>query len=427
MTRAGRERAAEVVSVGDEILSGATVDTNSGFTARALFEIGVAVERVTQVRDRAADIQEAVAAALQRARFVVVTGGLGPTPDDHTKEDLAALFGDALVLDEAVLAAIRARFAARHLVMPENNVKQAMLPRGGRTIPNPVGSAPGVHWRRQQGDVFLLPGVPSEMQAMLQETVLPSIRAALGVVEPVPLAVFRTTGRPESEIAARLQPAMQRYPQPDWAFYPSLRGVDILLRGGGAEVSVEAPVWGAALQAVRAELGDVVYTEEPGVEIEEIVGRLLRQKGATLALAESCTGGLLGKRVTDVSGSSAYFTGGFVTYENVAKRDWLDVPAASIDRHGAVSVEVALAMARGARQRAHSTYAIAITGIAGPTGGTPEKPVGLVYVVLVGPDRAWTRRLTLGQRRDFNREVSVQVGLDMLRRALLGLHVGDVA
>jgi nicotinamide-nucleotide amidase len=442
MSGPDRSRRAEVVTVGDEILAGATTDTNSGFIARTLFEIGVAVRRVTQVPDLGHDIQEAVQAALQRARFVVVTGGLGPTPDDHTKEDVAALFGDALELDEGVLESIRARFAARHLEMPAINVKQAMLPRGGRVIANPVGSAPGVHWQRGDGHVFLLPGVPSEMQAMLCEGVVPRIRDVLGDVAAVPLAVFRTTGRPESEIASRLLAIMEQHAQIDWAFYPSLRGVDVLLRGGAEapqpapEYTQEAPAtargdapdggaWSSALDAVRRELGDLVFTEEAGVPIEEIVGRLLRDRGATLAVAESCTGGLLGERITAVPGSSDYFTGGFLTYANATKRDWLDVPEALLDRHGAVSVEVALAMARGARARASSTYALAITGIAGPTGGTPEKPVGLVFVALAAADRAWTRRLQLGRRRDFNREMSAQAALDMLRRALLGLHVRD--
>lgn len=425
-----RQLRAEVVTVGDEVLAGATIDTNSGFIARSLFGLGVAVGRVTQVPDSRRDIQEAVAAALGRARYVVVTGGLGPTPDDHTKEDLAALFGDPLELDETVLEGIRRRFAERNLEMPDNNIKQAMLPAGGSVLANPVGSAPGVYWRRDlgggsDGHVFVLPGVPAEMEAMLRQEVLPRVQQLVGSRVRWRLALFRTTGRPESDVAARLHATMEAA-DCDWAFYPSLLGVDVLLRGPTDDAPGEQG-WDATLAAVRRVLGHTVYTEEAGVGLEVIVGRLLLGAGATLAVAESCTGGLLGKRLTDAPGSSAYFLGGFVTYDNAAKRNWAGVPADVLDRHGAVSAPVALAMARGVQQQAGTTYGLGITGVAGPTGGTAEKPVGLVYVALAAPGRQWTRRLQLGRRRDFNREQSAQAALDMLRRALLDLPVGDEA
>ncbi|MFQ5600905.1 MAG: CinA family protein, partial [Candidatus Krumholzibacteriia bacterium] len=230
------------------------------------------------------------------------------------------------------------------------------------------------------------------------------------------------------DIAQRLEPAMQEHDGVEWAFYATGYGVDVKLRQGSGEKTSDSALvdaFDAACAAVRAALGPYIYTEEPGVPLGEIVRRLLTERGRTLAVAESCTGGLLGGRITAVSGSSAYFTGGFVTYADAAKRDWLGVSEDLLERHGAVSAQVATAMARGARERAGTDSAIAITGVAGPTGGTPEKPVGLVYLAFCTADGCWTRRLQLGKRRAFIRELSTQLALEMVRRHELGLRVGE--
>ncbi len=409
----------EILVVGDEVLCGAVADTNSGDVARALLPLGQEVTRVTQVGDVAEAIVTAAAAAVTRARVLVVSGGLGPTPDDRTKEALAVLFGDTLELDAATLEDIRQRFAQRGLVMAASNRKQAFLPRSGLKIPNAVGSAPGVHWRRPGCDVFLLPGVPDELREMLQSYVVPQVRS-IEATTPPRLAVFRTVGLAESDVAQRLQPVMAGSGALRWSFYPGRDGLDVQVMGAVTDAGFDS-----ACAAVRATLAEYTYTEEPGVPLAEIVRRLCVQRGQTLAVAESCTGGLLGGRITAVAGSSAYFRGGFVTYDDAMKRDWLGVPATALSTHGAVSAEVAAAMAAGARERAHATFGLAITGVAGPGGGTGEKPVGLVVLALAAPDGTWTRRLQLGTRREWNRVYSSLLALDMLRRHALRLPIGD--
>lgn len=411
----------EVVAVGDELLLGATVDTNSNFIGRELFALGYELQRVTLVGDQPEALRDALQSALVRADAVLVTGGLGPTLDDITKEVVSDHFGDPLELDAATLEEIRSHFARRGRSMPEINVKQAMLPRSGRKIPNPVGSAPGVHWCRDGKEIFLLPGVPSEMQAMLVETVLPRLRQVLPVV-PHRVATFRTCGAAESDLAQKLADLVTSHRDVRWAFYPSYSGVDVKLRG-----DTEGARWDSLCDSVRSVLGSVLYGEDARETLVDVVQRELVARGWTLAVAESCTGGLVGARLTAISGSSAYFTGGFVTYANAAKRDWLGVSQAVLEAHGAVSAEVAAGMARGARERARTTLAIAVTGIAGPTGGTAAKPVGLLFVALAAAEGCWTRRLQFGLQREANRQVASTLAIDLVRRHLGGLRVGDPA
>ncbi len=412
----------ELLAVGDELLAGATIDTNSNWIARELFGLGLQPARVTQVGDAAADLRDAFAAAWQRCRVLIVTGGLGPTVDDRTKEVVAAYFEDPLELDDAVLSDLRARFARRERAMPATNVKQAMMPRAGHKVPNPVGSAPGVHWERDGREVFLLPGVPLEMQAMLQQTVLPRIRT-LYPVPDLQLATFRTVGLPESELAQRLLSLMESHSDLCWAFYAGAGGVDVKLRRSGGDPAA----WEELCGAVGKALGSCVYSEVPDEPLAEVVRRLLVERGWTVAVAESCTGGLVSARLTEVSGSSACFTGGFVTYADRAKAAWIGVPESLLREHGAVSAPVAAAMALGARERAGANLAVSVTGIAGPTGGTPEKPVGLVFFGLASATGCWTRRVMLLQHREYNRRIASQFALDLVRRYLLGLTVGDPA
>lgn len=410
----------ELLAVGDELLTGVTTDTNSTFAARELFARGYEVARVTVTGDGAEALRDAFAAAFARSRALVVTGGLGPTVDDRTKEVVADWFGDPLDLDAEVLADIERRFASRGLVMPESNRKQALVPRSARKIPNPVGSAPGVHWNREGKDVFLLPGVPSEMRAMMIATVIPAIERILPPPE-LRVATFRTCGIAESALAERVQAVMAVHADATWAFYPGSGGVDVRVRRhGGSEAS-----WRELCDALRRTIGHPLYTESPDETLAAVVLRLLRDRDWRLAIAESCTGGLVSARLTDIPGASAVFTGGFVTYANGAKEEWLGVPGALLREHGAVSTQVAAAMARGARERARADVAVAVTGIAGPTGGTPEKPVGLVFLALAAPDGCWTRRLQTSPHRETNRTISSQQALDLVRRYLQALPVGD--
>jgi len=426
MSAAAAERIpVEILSVGDEILAGTTTNTNAGFIARTLAPLGFVVRRVTEVGDVEQDIQAAVRAALEHVRVVVVTGGLGPTPDDHTKEDIAALFADRLERNDEALESMRQRFAARGLSMPAVNEKQAWMPRSARVIPNPVGSAPGVHWSRNGCEVFLLPGVPPEMKAMLLDSVVPRLQTAFPQARPTRTAVFRTTGMGESHLLERLDDVLRASDPVQWAFYPSWHGVDIRLGLADTDSAAADASWQAAGDGIRRVLGDLLFSETPGETLEEIVGRLLQERGATLATAESCTGGLVGKRLTDVPGSSAWYRGGFVTYSNSLKEDWLHVPHAVLESEGAVSAAVAAAMAQGARRAAGTTHAVSTTGIAGPAGGSPDKPVGLVYLALDTAAGTRVRRNQYGTRRDFNRQIASQSALDMVRRSLLGLPCGD--
>jgi nicotinamide-nucleotide amidase len=259
-----------------------------------------------------------------------------------------------------------------------------------------------------------------EMQAMLREYVLPRLASLF----PAPgrrYAAFRTSGLAESDLAQRLAEIVGRYAQVRWAFYPSWQGVDVKLRQYGGTVTT----WDDVRQEVRTTLGPYVYSENPDEPLEEVVRRLLVERSLTLAVAESCTGGLVGTRLTDAAGASEYFAGGFVTYSNAMKTAWLGVPEALLREQGAVSARVAAAMARGARERAGTALGLAVTGIAGPTGGTPQKPVGLVFLALATADGCWTRELRLGMRRDLNRQVSAQLAMDLVRRHVLGLPAGE--
>jgi nicotinamide-nucleotide amidase len=417
--------AVEILSVGDEILAGTTTNTNAGFIARTLAPLGFPVRRVTEVGDVAGDIQAATRAALAAAPVLIVTGGLGPTPDDHTKEDIAELFADPLERDDEILEGMRQRFAARGLSMPAVNEKQAWMPRSAQAIANPVGSAPGVHWSRSGAEIFLLPGVPPEMKAMLQESVVPCLRATFPTVRAMRTAVFRTTGKGESHLLERIEDLVRSTSPVQWAFYPSWHGVDIRLGMPASDAPEARHAWDAACSGIRRTLGEYLFSETAGETLEEVVGRLLLERGATLATAESCTGGLVGKRLTDVPGSSAWYNGGFVTYSNRMKEEWLQVPHDALETEGAVSAAVAACMAVAARRRAATTYAVSLTGIAGPTGGTADKPVGLVYIGLATPEGVRIRRVQYGTRRDFNRQFASQAALDMVRRSLLGFRAGD--
>jgi nicotinamide-nucleotide amidase len=258
------------------------------------------------------------------------------------------------------------------------------------------------------------------MQAMTRATVLPAVARIL----PAPglrTATFRTCGLAESVLAQRLDPAMRRSEGVIWAFYPGAGGVDVRVRRrGGSDIR-----WLELCDEMRAAIGPYLYSEVPEEPLAEVVRRLLAERGWRLGVAESCTGGLVGARLTDISGSSEVFTGGFVTYANRAKTEWLGVPADVLESHGAVSAPVAAAMARGARERAGADMAVSVTGIAGPTGGTADKPVGLVYMGLAVADGCWTRRLQLSPDRDLNRTISSLLAIDLVRRYLLGLPVGD--
>lgn len=410
----------EIVTIGDELLLGQTVDANAAWLGRTLAAAGIRTRARATVGDDEGSIVDAVTYALHRTGTVVCTGGLGPTADDRTKPAVATVFGRQLVLDPEVLSQVRARFEIRGLPMPEINRGQAEVPEGAVVFPNPRGTAPGLALTdRENRLAVLLPGVPLEMRGLVEDHVLPFLeqRWPRGR-SPIVHRILRTTGVAESSLAELMEDVVGRFPRVSVAFLPSPTGVDLRLTCWGDLPAAEAE---AELDRAEAEMrgraGPVVYAVG-SEDLTTVVAGLLHARGLTLAVAESCTGGLLAKRLTDTPGASEYFAGGVVAYADAVKRDLLGVRTATLQRYGAVSAETAQEMAEGARARLGSGAALAITGVAGPGGGSEEKPVGTVFLALAGPRGV----SALGQRfpgdRTEIRERSAQAALDLLRRTL---------
>ena len=409
----------EVVTIGTELLLGQVIDTNAAELGRALAAAGVEVVRHTSVADRPETIRAAVAEALTRTGFVITTGGLGPTRDDMTKREVAALFGKPLRLDAAVLRSLEERFRRLGRAMPAVNRTQAEVPDGAAVLPNPRGTAPGL-WLEDRGRVvIMLPGVPSEMRGLLAEEVLPRL-VQRGSGEVVRSRTVRTTGVAESALAERVGAIEEDIAPLTLAYLPSTEGVDLRVTAWGLREEEAERRLEASAAVLRERAGADVYGAE-GADLAGVVLDLLRARKARLVVAESCTGGLLGSRLTAVPGASDVFSGGVVAYDNVVKSGMLDVAPELLDRHGAVSEQVVSAMAQGAQRQFAVDAAIAITGIAGPTGGTAEKPVGTVWLaVRVGNESRALKRVFPGDRGEI-RARAAQAALDLLRRTIVAL------
>lgn len=419
----------EVVTIGDELLLGFTVDTNAAHLARELAEIGVEIVRRSTVGDSANDIASAVREALDRSDGVITTGGLGPTSDDMTKPSIAALFGRKMLRDEAVVQSLKERWARmrRKGPIPESNFTQAMIPEGAEIIPNGHGSAPGIWLEDERGRwVAMLPGVPREMRAMVAEQLVPRLLSRLADSgeqaagsaprEVVMSRTLRTTGIAESSLADLLGDLGKSIDGMSPAFLPAVEGVDLRLTSKGLP-KVEAEVrLDRAVVKLREVIGRYVYAEG-STDLASVVLDLCRNAGIRIAVAESCTGGLLGARITAIPGSSDVFLGGVIAYDNSAKIEMLGVEPDAIEANGAVSEQVVLAMARGVRSRLAANVGISITGIAGPGGGTEEKPVGTVWIALDGKASAVLGLRLFGDRAEV-RARSAQAALDLLRRQL---------
>jgi nicotinamide-nucleotide amidase len=381
----------ELVTIGTELLLGFTVDTNSAFVGQQLAAIGVHVVRRTSVGDDPAAIAGAVRDALARTGFVITTGGLGPTRDDITKTAVAALFDAPLEFQQPLWDDLVAKFARFGRVPSDANRCQAEVPRGAAVLANSRGTAPGLWLSGPPGEAVLLPGVPAEMRGLIADVVAPRL-ADRGSGAAIASLVVRTTGIPESTLGDRLAGLEPTLSPITLAYLPGLDGVDLRLTAWDVPANRAAASLRAAAAALRAELGDLAY----GTGDDDIAAHLLgelERRGARLALAESCTGGLVGQRITAVPGSSATFVGGVIAYANEAKYGLLGVDPALVERCGAVSEEVAAAMARGAQHAFGVAAALSVTGIAGPDGGTPEKPVGTVCLGFAVGDRVDTRRI----------------------------------
>lgn len=405
---------AELIAVGSELLEPWRTDTNGSYLARVLGERGIAVRFRTVVGDTAEDLEGAFRVALERSDLIVATGGLGPTIDDLTREAVAALLGLPLLEDEGLAAKIGERFLRHGLTMPPQNRRQAMVPRGADVLPNRLGTAPGLWIARGDARIVLLPGVPEEMRQITEESVLPRLQ---GTGERFAHRIIKIAGLAESEVDRRLETVARRAAPVAWTILASPAQVEIHLRervpAGGRPEGIEridgeiAAVLGAHLAARDEET------------IEEVTGRLLVGRGATLATAESLTGGGIAERVTRIPGASRYFRGGVVSYVDDAKRDVLGVAPQTLRDRGPVSRETAVEMARGARRLFASTWALSATGYAGPEGGGPDRPPGTTVLCLAGPGVETIRELNFPGTREVVRERSCRSALDMLRRALL--------
>jgi nicotinamide-nucleotide amidase len=408
---------AEIVAVGSELLTPARTDTNSLWLTARLNEIGVEVVAKAIVGDHRQRLAGIARAALDRSDILIVTGGLGPTEDDVTRDAVALALGRELQFRQDICDAIANRFARLGRSMAAINRRQAYVIEGFEALPNPAGTAPGL-WGLSGGKVIiLLPGPPRELQPIFLDACLPRLRALLPPLE-IRTLTFRVAGMPESELDQLISPVYTKYANPVTTVLAKPGDIEIHLRArcsGAREAERLLHEVGSQIEAL---LGDRIYSRN-GDSLEAVVGTMLRERGQSVSVAESCTGGLLGQRFTSVPGSSGYFLGGFLTYTEPMKIKLLGVPSEELRRYGAVSEECARTMAESARALTGSDYALSITGYAGPEGGTQEAPVGTVFIGLAAAKGTRVRRLRFPGDRSLIRDLAAQSALDLLRREML--------
>lgn len=418
--RAAGSARAEIISVGTEHLLGQIVDTNATYLCTTLAEMGIAVYFRSTVGDNARRVQDVFLHALTRADLIVSTGGLGPTDDDLTVAAVAEALGLPLERHEEAWAHVQEFFRKRQRPLSSQQQKQALLPRGARMIPNPRGSAPGVIIEHNGKTLIFTPGVPREMKGMIEDSVVPYLRArGLAGRAVIRSRLMRVAGLGESLVEDRLRDLMRSGVNPTIAPYAHTGECHVRVTARGTEAEVE-PMLDRAEAAIRERLGTAVYAIG-GATLEEVVAQALASKGASIAVAESCTAGLLGHRLTGPPGASAYLDGGIISYSNAAKQRWLGVSDEVLERHGAVSAEAARAMAEAVRKQAGTDLGVATTGIAGPTGETSEKPIGLVYIALAHAKGTDVREARFGTEpgRAGVKYLASQTALDMIRLHLL--------
>ncbi len=410
---------AAIIAVGSELLTPDRSDTNSLWLTAALNELGIDVRMKMVAGDSAGDLGAALTLALAQADLVVMTGGLGPTADDLTRETVAAVLGRALHTDRDVLAAIENRFRRRGMPMPAINARQAEVPAGATVLPNPLGTAPGLWLEAGERPCVLLPGPPRELQPMYEAHVAPRLEARVGG-RRLRRRVIGVTGLTESRTEEIAQPVYSAFGAQaiplSTTILASPGQIELHLSAAGTDVAALDEALERGVRRLTAALGDAAFSTDRRT-LEDVVAAALEARRLRLAVAESCTGGLVLGRLTNVPGSSAWLVGGVVAYENAVKIETLGVPSALIAQHGAVSEEVARAMAEGVRRRLGADLGLSVTGIAGPAGGTPAKPVGTVAVALDGPAPA-ARTFAFGGDRAMIRALSVAAALDMVRRSL---------
>ncbi|MFZ1131383.1 MAG: competence/damage-inducible protein A [Terriglobales bacterium] len=412
---------AEIIAVGSELLTPHRQDTNSLYLTEKLNELGIEVRYKCIVGDDLVGLIAAAKLAMRRSDIIIFSGGLGPTEDDLTREAVADALGLKLQRDPTITAKLEERFAKRGIKMTPNNAKQADVLTSAAALPNALGTAPG-QWIAGKYDgeerlLMLLPGPPYELKALFETECIPRLRARIPV-QHIATRTLKMAMMPESQVDARVAPIYKTYTDVETTILAGAGEIQLHLRcrkdsAADAEARVEE-----LAEKMEDELGDAIFSRK-GETIEQIVSYLLQMRSLTLAVAESCTGGLLAERITSISGSSRYFLGGAVVYSNELKTQFANVPKALIDQHGAVSREVAAAMAEGIRKRCLASYGIGITGVAGPSGGTEQKPVGLVYIALAGEEGTQVAERNFPGDRKRIRQFSTQQALEMIRRALL--------
>jgi nicotinamide-nucleotide amidase len=411
-------RQAEIISIGNEVVSGLIIDSNSAHISQSLMSVGIAVSRIVAIGDEDGTIEDAVKQAFTRVDLVVVTGGLGSTHDDITKKVLARVFQSGFRHDEKVHRMLQAMFKIRGREVPEMLMEQCQVPEKAEILYNKKGTAPGFHFSTDGKHLYSLPGVPLEMKYLLDKFVLPQLAPLAG--KKVAHRVIKLTGIMESGLWGKIGSVEPLEKLVSVASLPSHLGVNIRLSAVGEENDELQQRLDQAEQMIRDKVEEYIYARDDET-LEENVGQLLRTTGLKLAVAESCTGGLIGHRLTQVAGSSDYFMEGAVTYSNAAKENRLGVPRELLIQHGAVSREVALAMARGIREKAGTDIGLAVTGISGPGGGSDDKPVGLTFIAVDDANGAECERFVFHQDRIRNKERAAQAALNLLRLRLKNL------
>jgi nicotinamide-nucleotide amidase len=415
---------AEIVAIGTELLLGQNVDTNSAWIARQLALLGVDVYGFQQVGDNEKRMEAALKGACERSQVVITTGGLGPTVDDLTRKVAAKVGQKTLVYYENIAKAMEAKFFKTGKPFPQSNLNQAFIPQGATMIPNPVGTAPGFILKIDKTYLITLPGVPSEMKAMFEQTVKPFLKGLEPVNSIIKSRVYRTTGMSESRLNEKIADIFENSKNPTIGVLAHPEGVDIRLTAKAANEEEADKLIDTLGKVLLTRLPNYIYGLDKD-ELENIVGQMLTTRHMTIATAESCTGGLISRRITQVSGSSSYFLRGYVVYSNEAKSDMLKVDSKVIKNKGAVSAEVAEALAVNARIQSSASVAVSTTGIAGPTGGTEEKPVGLVYIGLSDDQTNHTFKFQFTGDREVVQMKASQAALEILRRHCLGLSLSD--
>ena len=408
----------EIITIGNELLSGSTIDTNAAFIAASVNSVGLSVVRMSSVGDNMDDMVNALKTVLPESRFVIVTGGLGPTDDDCTAAAAALAFGRQIVLHQEALAAIKKIFAGFNTKMPFPSQKQAMLPEGVRLIPNPVGTASGFLIADGTREFMFLPGVPTEVEAMTESFIIPYLREKNGKREVIITRAFRVFGLWESAIQERLEGAIPRGTTVSLAYLPTYPEVRLKLTGKGGDPSAVKKDLDSITSIIHEKVGNFIYSsdDEP---LEAVLGKLLKDRTATLAVAESCTGGLISHRLTNISGSSAYLERAVVVYSNQAKVQLLNIPEDVIEKHGAVSEPVAQLIAQQVREHSGARFGLAVTGIAGPTGGSPEKPVGTVFIGISSAAGNEVKKYRFYGSREQIKLMTSQMALSNLRLFIL--------